>query len=256
VFAAELDHFMGRDMTAMAFAWPTHQDIFSYVSGTDVRRGQGSAEVLATLIELLATETPARRIHVLSWSAGGRVAAKAMALLCERYPSVDPEARRMRFRLGTAYFAAGDVPTREFMEEVTAIHSLVDQLVITQSSHDLALDVGKAVMGGGSRIGQEGATLDGELLELILTLDRLEIVDVSIGAETRGFDITGHRYWFHHPWASSDVLLSIRTTLGPAGRGLEHGDADVLWYLPADYPQRLRDPLRQSELRSWSDHAD
>jgi hypothetical protein len=47
----------------------------------------------------------------------------------------------------------------------------------------------------------------------VSALERLEIVDVSVGAEDRGFDISGHRYWFHHPWASTDVLLAIGGTL-------------------------------------------
>lgn len=37
-FAAQLDHFMGRDMTSIAFSWPTRQNIFAYVRGADVTR--------------------------------------------------------------------------------------------------------------------------------------------------------------------------------------------------------------------------
>ena len=244
---------MGRDLTAVAFAWPTHQDIFAYLSGEDVKRGYESAEALATLIELLSAETHALRIHVLSWSAGGRVASKAIAILRDRYPDVDAETLRSRFRLGTAYFAAGDVPTQEFLSEVQSIHSLVDRLVVTQSSHDEALDVGSTVMSGGDRIGQDSNHLAKEDLDMVLSLERLEVVDVSLAAADRGFDIVGHNYWFDHPWASSDVLLSIRTRLSPADRGLEQGKVPVLWYLPPDYPQRLRKLLRETELRTWAD---
>ena len=35
-------------------------------------------------------------------------------------------------------------------------------------------------------------------------------------------------------------MLSIRTRLMPAARGLEQGNKPYLWYLPADYPARLR----------------
>jgi esterase/lipase superfamily enzyme len=68
-FAAQLDHFMGRDMTSIAFSWPTRQDVFAYVTGSDVKRAYDSSSALASLIELLAAETPARQIHILSWSA-------------------------------------------------------------------------------------------------------------------------------------------------------------------------------------------
>ncbi len=86
------------------------------------------------------------------------------------------------------------------------------------------------------------------------------------GSGERGFDITGHRYWFNHPWASSDVVLSIRTDLGPAERGLvgvppghaAGGQPDrepIVWSIPADYPDRLRglaDRRGQSALREWT----
>ena len=86
---------------------------------------------------------------------------------------------------------------------------------------------------------------------MIRSQDRLEIVDVSQGREERGFDITGHRYWFNHPWASSDVLLAIRTDLTPIERGLEPGEFPGVWIMPWDYPQRLAESLRTAELRKW-----
>lgn len=240
VFAAQLDHFMGRDMTSIAFAWPTHQNIFSYALGSDESRAYDSADALATLIEMLAEETHAERIHVLSWSAGARVAMTALSELRRRHPEVDAGTLRERFRLGTVYFAAGDVPVHDFLERVEDIHSLADQLVVTQTDDDGALKASEKFIGGGRRIGQEAGPLSPDHLELVRGLDRLEVIDVSIGAEDRGFDITGHRYWFAHPWSSSDVLLSIRTRLGPAERGLEQGASPRLWSLPADYPERLQ----------------
>ncbi|MCH8169023.1 MAG: alpha/beta hydrolase, partial [Proteobacteria bacterium] len=90
-FTAQLDHFMGRDMTSVAFSWPTRQNIFSYAFGSDVRRAYDSGAALATLIELLAMVTPARRIHVLCWSAGGRVTTRALTTLRERHPDEDED---------------------------------------------------------------------------------------------------------------------------------------------------------------------
>jgi len=77
---------------------------------------------------------------------------------------------------------------------------------------------------------------------------KLEIVDVSMGAEERGFDISGHRYWFDHPWASTDVLLAVRSDLDPEDRGLEQSQLAFLWYMPADYPQRLRKSMLRADL--------
>jgi esterase/lipase superfamily enzyme len=248
-FAAQLDHFMGRDLTSMAFSWPTRQDIMSYAVGSDLQRAYDAANDLASLIEVLAAETNARRIHVLSWSAGGRVATSALVRLRERYPKESEESLRARMRIGTAYFAAGDVPTREFLEALPTLHGLVDRVVVTGSSDDQALKSASAIMGDGGRIGQTGNDLTAEEVELVESLERIELVHVSLGSATRGFDITGHRYWFNHPWASTDVLLAIRTDLPPEGRGLVQGDSPVLWYMPEDYPERLRASVQPSAFR-------
>ncbi len=248
-FTAQLDHFMGRDMTSVAFSWPTRQDVFSYVFGSDLQRAYDSAVALATLIELLAAATPARRIHVLSWSAGGRVATRALATLRERHPDEADEALRARLRIGTVYFVAGDVPRDEFVDALPAIHAIADRIVVTASSHDPALDTAGRVMGGGTRIGQTSGTLTPEQVALLESLERLEVIHVSLGREQRGFDITGHRYWFRHPWASSDVVLAIRSDLPAGMRGLEQGESPVLWYMPADYPSRLRESLPSATLR-------
>jgi esterase/lipase superfamily enzyme len=250
-FAAQLDHFMGRDMTSVAFSWPTRQDIFAYVAGSDVRRAYDSATALASLIELLAAETTARRIHVLSWSAGARLATQTFVALRERHPDESEEALRQRYRIGTAYFAASDVPLNEFIETLPTINALVDRVVVTVTSSDEALVTSSKVMGGGDRLGQMSQQLTDEQTDLIESQERLEIIDVSLGRDDRGFDITGHRYWFNHPWASSDVLLAIRTDFDPVERGLVPGDVPMVWIMPPDYPQRLAESLEDVELRKW-----
>lgn len=262
-FAAQLDHFMGRDLTSLAFAWPTHQSILSYGVGGDVGRAYHTAPALATLLEVLAADTSARRIHILCWSAGGRVTSRALSLLRERHTDLDHDALQEKLRLGTVYFAAADVPADQFLEELPAIHELAREVVVTQSDADGALASAERFMGGQPRIGLlHAATVAEEHAAWLLDLERLHVIDVSRGANERGFDITGHRYWFNHPWASSDVVLSIRTDLGPADRGLVgvpvegRPDRDpIVWSIPADYPDRLRGlgALRgQAPLREWT----
>jgi esterase/lipase superfamily enzyme len=256
-FAAQLDHFMGRDMTSIAFAWPTRQTILTYAFGSDPQRGYVSAEALATLIELLAAKTDARKIHLLAWSAGARVLTRAFRILRERHPGEPLESIGERLRIGTAYFAAADVQTDDFIPALSTINALANRIVVTMTSNDEALAASRRIMGGDARIGEQAQQLTEEQRELILRKDRLEVVDVSRESENRGFDITGHRYWFNHPWASTDVLLAIRTDLEPEERGLERGDFPVVWYVPADYPQRLNDALdRLDYSRSWDEYND
>ncbi len=243
-YAAQLDHFTGRDMTSVAFSWPTRQNLFAYAVGNDVARGRRASDELATLIELLAGHTEARRIHIIAWSAGCRVLTDTYEILRNRYPDEPAEAIRERLRIGTAYFAAGDVSKSRFMEVIETIHDLSDRVIVTATDVDDALSSAARFMGGGQRIGQTAPSLDAEQVARVEALERFEAINVSLGADNRGFDITGHRYWFDHPWASSDLILSVRTDLTAAERGLVPGERDgetspVLWAMPEDYPTRL-----------------
>ena len=82
-------------------------------------------------------------------------------------------------------------------------------------------------------------------------LDNVSIVDVSLGQQTRGFDITGHQYWHRHPWMSSDIILAMRTNLRPARRGLQTTETASLWYLSTDYPQRVQNAARTETGSQW-----
>lgn len=247
VSAAELDHFTGRDLVTIAFSWPTHQDIFAYLSGEDVTRAYRSADAFACLLELLATQTSARRINILCWSAGGRVVARALQELdtwetdCGRDPTL--------LRIGTVVFAAPDVPVHEFVKELPAIDEVAEHTVITSSDDDEALVLATKLMGGGERVGSSGAIL--EELGAMQDPGKVEFVDVSYGKDERGFDITGHRYWFRHSWVASDMVLSLRTRLPAAQRGLEPGTAEGVWYLPRDYPDRVQRAATEALGEDW-----
>lgn len=241
-FAAQIDHFMGRDMTSIAFSWPSRQNILAYVIGDDAARGKRSAPALASLIRAIADNSDARRIHIVTWSAGGRVVTEAMTRLYDLFPQDSPDERRERFRIGRVYYAASDVPRDAFIEVLPKINALVQEVIVTASARDEALKGAALFMSGSARIGQVTKDpLTPEQREIVLAADRLQYVDVSSGRKERGFDITGHRYWFNHPWASTDMLLTIRTDLGPEERGLVPGEyAPIHWIMPPDYQERIQ----------------
>jgi esterase/lipase superfamily enzyme len=248
-FAAQLDHFMGRDMTSLAFAWPTRQNIFAYASGGDVRRAYRHAHALTTLLERLATRTKARRIHIVAWSAGGRVVTEALSELHDRHAKGTPSLRN-RFRIGTVYLAAADVPGDEFIAAIPKLDALANRVVVTASDNDGALKSSSIFMGGDVRIGTvRDEPLPPEQAAIVRSAKRLEVIDVSRGSAQRGFDIDGHRYWFDHPWASSDLILAVRSDFGPAERALKKEGHPVLWSLPADYPERLRKRLSRPGVK-------
>lgn len=247
-FAAELDLFTRRDMTVMAFAWPTHQNILSYAIGQDVRRAYRSAGALADLLVLVAEETSFRNVHVVSWSAGGRVVSAALQLLQRRHPDRSAAQWAHHLRLGTLYYAAADVPRGDFFESLDAQERIAERIIVSVSDNDGALKSARRFMGGDHRLGDRKGDLEPGQLQRLKNANKLEVIDVSMGAEERGFDISGHRYWFDHPWASTDVLLAVRSDLEPQDRGLERSESGFIWFMPSDYPQRLRESMLRPNL--------
>jgi hypothetical protein len=48
-------------------------------------------------------------------------------------------------------------------------------------------------------------------------------------------------------------VLSVRSDFSPAERGLAATDLDLLWKIPADYPERLRKSLTREQIQLWAD---
>lgn len=238
-----------RDMTAMVFAWPTHQNILAYGAGIDLARGYRSAESLADLLDLLARHSDAGKIHIVSWSAGGRVVTRARTRLSERYPDLSSDDLARRLRIGTVYYAASDIPRAEFIKELDTLDRLADRIIVTVTDNDGALKSARRFMGGGYRLGDRRGNLSAGQFEQLMKAESLEVIDVSMGARERGFDISGHLYWLDHPWASNDLLLAIRSDLAPQESGLVQSDLPFFWFIPPDYPQRLRRSMLRPDLK-------
>lgn len=251
---AELDHFAGRDFVGVAFAWPSHQNIFSYLVGVDVRRALDSSAALQLLLVLLADHTDAQQINVLSYSAGGRVVSKALHELRESVPELTGQALRNRFRLGAVAFAAADVPVDVFLPRLEDVSALADLVVLTTSDDDDVLKAGETFMGGRERAGTEDAKGEEEAFIVDRRLSNVEIIDVSQGKAVRGFDITGHHYWYRHPWTSSDMVFFMRTDLRAEQRGLSASDLYGIWFLSQDYPEKVRKAAIEALDGEWSRH--
>lgn len=248
---AEIDHFTGRDLVGVGFSWPSHQNILSYLFGTDVRRATSSSVSLRRLIELLADYTQAAHINLIAYSAGGKIASKALFELRNAHWNLNSGELRQRFRLGAVVFAAADVPVDKFVERLPSISELADQVVVTVSDADNALQAARSLMGGEYRMGTIEAEAEEEAFASSRGITNLELIDVSRGRDERGFDITGHHYWYRHPWASSDIVFLIRTELLPHGRGLEPADHPGVWFFGPSYPQSVRKAAKQTFDSQW-----
>ncbi|BHH83631.1 hypothetical protein LA52FAK_19200 [Desulforhopalus sp. 52FAK] len=251
ILTAEVDHFAGRDFVGIAFAWPSHQDIFHYLMRTDVKRANQSSTALRDLLLLLSKYTTAEQINLLSYSAGGKVASKALHELRQEYVELNAKELKEKLRIGSAVFAAADVQVDVFIDRIFSISEIAEQVVITISDSDNALQAAQRFMGGTYRTGSSEAEATERKFIAENKLDNVEIIDVSIGQELRGFDIVGHHYWYRHPWMSSDIIFLMRTDLPPARRGLTPADQDSIWYLPSDYPNQIRAAAKAELEGQW-----
>lgn len=251
ILTAEVDHFAGRDFVGLAFAWPSHQNILYYLAGIDVRRALKSSIALSKLLVLLAEHTKAEHINILAYSAGGKVASKALFEMRHAFSNLDSNELRDKFRIASAMFAAADVAIDVFFDRLPAISELVDQVLITVTDDDNALKAAEIYMGGKVRVGEEKAEVIEEAFIIENKLSNVEIIDVSYGQEIRGFDITGHHYWYRHPWMSSDIIFLMRTDLPPHRRGLSPTELEGIWYLSPDYPEKIQKAAEKELKGQW-----
>jgi len=248
---AEFAHFAGRDLVSIAFDWPSHPNIFSYVWGDDHRRAADSADSLRSLLSFLATHTSARKIHVIAYSAGGITVSKALDDLRREFARMTRDELIVRFRIGVVLFAAADVPAKRFVHRMPAMHDLAERVAITVSDADGVLGIASSILHGGQRLGKRCGGLTDVERHLAERFPRTEWIDVSHGKETRGFDIGGHTYWYRHPWVSSDCILNIRTDRPAGERGLVPTDSRGVYHLPHDYPDRAREAVRRILGGRW-----
>jgi len=248
---AEIEHFSGRDVIGIAFSWPTHQDIINYVDGVDIERAIHSAEHLRTLLSFLARNTDTTHINIICYSAGGQVVSRALHEMRLQSPELSSEKLRSKYKLGTILFAAADVAIENFIDRLPAISEISEKVVVTISDKDPALFTASILMKGGNRIGFKGAEERETQFAADNNITNFEIVDVSFGQEVRGFDISGHHYWHRDPWASSDIIILLRTDLAAEHRGLSFAEMENFWYLSEDYPEKVRKAVMDKLGKQW-----
>ncbi len=240
--AAEARHMLGRSMPVLTFVWPSHQQIYSYVWGSDEQRADAAGYPFAAVMDYLTKHSGAERIHILSYSAGGRVTSIGLSHLRERHASETDDQAHRRLGLGTVVFAAADEPIDRFLNEVPDIHDIADHIVVTMSQRDHALVLSEFLKGEGQRLGREywSGPTEAEL-QMLRELPHVEFVDVSYGRQSRGFKVKGHGYWYRQPWIVSDVIMALRTNRPGSERGLIEEILPHVYGMTAEYPERLEE---------------
>lgn len=241
--AAQLRHFTGRRMVVLAFLWPSAGSILKYF--TDVANATASVEPFVRLIEVLAANTQAARIDVLAYSAGAQIVSPGMARLATPASGETPEQLRRRLRLAHVYFAAPDIDTRRFVQDLGAYVKMVDRVSIAANLNDSALRFANLVHRA-SRAGRPNPSeLDAAQTDFLLDASRrlgFDLIKVDPN-DIPKLPTRSHDFWYEDPWVSSDLLGLLLLNAPPPRRGLAEQNADggvLFWTFPPDFDQRVR----------------
>lgn len=234
--AAMLQHFGGGNLVVVVFVWPTAENFLRY--GRDVRNAFAAGPHLADLIALLARETPALNIDVMTYSAGGTVGSTGLAVLAKDYPE---EAGK----LGQVYHAAPDADFRGFVDDLAAYAPKAKEVTVAANTGDSALRLAQTV-NRASRAGRPDLReLTPEAGAALLGATQAGLVDVLqvLPDEMPDLPATSHTFWYDDPWVSNDLFLMYLFGLTPEARGLERRVGSTgapVWTFGPDYVDRMR----------------
>ncbi len=255
--AAQYQHFTGRQAIVSLFSWPSAESLFRYA--TDIDNITHTVPTLARYLKLLADHSTAERINIICYSAGATLTTKTLAMLGSDNSQPDREAYRKSLRLGSVYFAAPDTDFDNFIEEYRQYQDIVDRVTVTINQNDSVLGMSRSLFhaSGGpkknnqqvksskSRLGKPDLRdLTKEQAKWIIektrdpSFDVLEVEYKAIPGLSKG----SHNYWYHSPWASTDVLLTLNYHASPEERGLVSSESENeprIWHFPEDYEARV-----------------
>lgn len=241
---AQYQFFTGNNAMVLSFNWPSPGSIWGY--STDKIQADAAADDLACLIELLAANTQFQRFHIIAYSAGGRVAGGALAILGARqYKAKD-------LRLGQVYLTSSDEPLARFVENLPLFYDLAEGITLTAAREDMVLALArftddKERLGSPSEQAGENIGLDQETeseLQRMVNSDKISLIYLD-DSGIEGFRFS-HGAWYETPWVSTDVMVTLLTGWLPNKRGLAESLSEngyQFWYFPKSYLDDLKTAL-------------
>ena len=241
VMMGSWSHYLGHG-ALVTFQWPTGQNFWNYL--TDCPRAEQYVPDIERLIALLS-ETRAESVNIIAYSCGSPLLGQALTRLRARHPQEDRAQLAQRYRIGNVIFVASDVDLKTFAREyMPPVMDLARQTIVYMSRNDAALGF-SSLVAGASRLGRPDiADLTVQDIQRLAADPRFQAVDVSDvrGAHEMG-GMRGHGYWYANDWISTDVALSLRHPIPPAGRRLIPGPNRVVWKFPENYVDCLAQRL-------------
>ena len=241
--AAQLRHFTGRRVVVLSFLWPSTGSILRYF--TDVGHAAASVDPFVRLIEALSENTKASSIEVVAFSAGAQIVSPGLVKLATPRPGETREQLRQRLRLSQIYFAAPDIDTRRFANELEQYIDIVGRVSIAANLNDSALRF-SAVVNRASRAGSANPTeLDAEQTGFLIDASSklgLDVIKVDPTAIPK-LPPRSHAFWFEDPWVSGDLLGLLLLNAEPQRRGLDPQVGRLgarYWTFPPDFKDRVQ----------------
>ena len=236
--ASELWHFLGYDGVMIGFAWPSTPSKWAYIRDTDTSNGY--ARHFRKFLEFLAEKTDAEQIHIVAYSNGTRLAARAFEQLALINDGKPPEEIHARHRLGNLILVGSDLDRQVFATYVAdGALNVPRHVSIYVSDKDKALGFASWL----TRRERLGQVIDEDRFSpaakraLAEKKDQISMIDVS---DAEGADTgNGHEYFRNSPWAASDILMMLMYDLTPEQRGLRLKTSMPVYEFPPDYMNRL-----------------
>lgn len=240
--SAELWHFLGYDGVFIAYAWPSTPSRWAYAS--DLETAAYSSRNLRLLLEYLAARTHARRIHIIAYSAGTRVAIDALGQLALLNAGSTKQTLARKLRIGQVMLVGSDSDRDIFAGYLEdGLLNVMERLTVYMSNTDKALGVSRFLFMR-PRLGQvfQPDKMEPAVRDYLDQTEDLVAIDVT-NAEAASAG-NGHAYFRQSPWVSSDVLMTLKYDLAPGERGLVRDPTLPVWTFPDNYTERLRQQLK------------
>ena len=238
--SAELWHFLGYDGAFIAYSWPSTPSKFAYIKDSDT--SAGFARNFRLLLEFIAENTDVEEIHIIGYSNGTRLVARAMEQLALIHKDESADEIWEQLRIRNVILVGSDLDRGVFGSYMAdGLLNVSRHLSIYMSPYDKALGVSQFLTRR-ERLGQLWGGKGGEIhplarQALIDFRDQVSVINVS---DAEGSDTgNGHGYFRSSPWASSDVLMTIYYGLTPEQRGLVEQEDLPIFTFPPDYISRL-----------------
>ncbi len=185
----------------LMYSWPSQSKGTLWAYKEDARTAQWCEENVTQFIEAIASESGARKIHLIAHSMGNRVLSRALKNISQNLDQ-SPQSKHL---FNEVILTAPDIDAQVFKDSIAPhIIQTADRFTIYSSSEDLALKASRVVNSfWHQRLGEGG-----NHLTIFPNYKQINVVDAS-DVDTNLFAL-GHSYHADNKTVLRDVKLVFR----------------------------------------------